>query len=70
MTDQDSAKHPPTVPKKYAGKWIAWDQGQTRIVASGVTYDEAYQAALDAGEKRPLLAKAPQTNVRFVGGRA
>ncbi len=59
---------PPIVPKKYAGQWIAWDHEQTRIVASGRTYDEAYDAAIQAGEKHPLLAKAPQANVRFVGG--
>ena len=68
MSNQQSPKHPPTVPKQYAGQWIAWDQQQTQIVASGSTYDEAYQAAIKAGERQPLLAKAPPANVRFVGG--
>ncbi len=66
--DHHSPKHPPTVPKRYAGQWIAWDQEQTRIVSSGSTYDEAYEAAIAAGEQHPLLAKAPAANVRFVGG--
>jgi len=70
MSEQHSPKHPPTVPKEYAGKWIAWDQQQSRIVASGQTYDEAYQAAIDAGEQKPLLAKAPSAKVRFVGAGA
>ena len=59
---------PPVVPKEYAGQWIAWDQEQTQIVASGRTYEEACQAAIAAGEEHPLLAKAPSAKVRFVGG--
>jgi len=59
---------PPVVPKQYAGQWIAWNQEQTQIVASGRTYEEARQAAIAAGADRPLLAKAPSAKVRFVGG--
>ena len=58
----------PTVPRKYAGQWIAWDRARTTIVASGRTLDEARRAAQAAGEAQPILAKAPQANVRFLGG--
>jgi hypothetical protein len=68
MTEQQPVKPPPIVPKEYAGKWIAWDERQTHIIASGRTYDEAYQAAIATGETNPLLAKAPPADVRFVGG--
>ena len=68
MSDKRELPEPPIVPRKYAGKWIAWNHGQTRIVASGRTYAEAYDAAVAAGETDPLLAKAPQAKVRFVGG--
>jgi hypothetical protein len=61
-------KHPPTVPRQYAGLWIAWDQAQTRIVARGRTFAEAKAAAKAAGEPDALLAKAPKADVRFVGG--
>jgi hypothetical protein len=58
---------PPLVPKRFAGLWIAWDHKQTRIVASARSFAEARQAAIDAGEPKPLLAKAPRADVRFVG---
>ena len=57
------------VPKEYSGKWIAWDFNLTRIVASGTTFAEAKQAAQAAGETRPILAKVPRADVRFLGGR-
>jgi Family of unknown function (DUF5678) len=56
-----------TVPREYAGLWIAWDYEGTRIVASGRTIDEAAQAAAAAGETRPVFAKVPKADVRFVG---
>ena len=61
---------PPTVPKRYAGLWVAWDQRQTKIVASGRTFAEARKRAVAAGEPDPVLAKAPKAGVRFVGGSA
>lgn len=62
-------QNPPVVPKEFAGRWIAWDREQTRIVATGRTFAEAKQAADEVGESEPLLAKAPRADVRFVGGR-
>lgn len=59
----------PRVPKEYSGKWIAWDFNRTRIVASGTSLEEAKQAAQAAGEIRPILAKVPRADVRFLGGR-
>ena len=59
---------PPTVPKKFAGQWIAWNRDRTSIVASGRTLEEARRAAGAAGESAPIFAKAPRANVRFLGG--
>ena len=59
----------PTVPIEYAGKWIAWDHGMTRIVASGATPREVRDAAIKAGEPRPILGKSPAANVRMIGAR-
>jgi len=59
----------PRVPKEYGGKWIAWDFNRTRIMASGTTFEEAKKAAQAAGEIRPILAKVPRADVRFLGGR-
>jgi Family of unknown function (DUF5678) len=58
----------PTVPKKFAGQWIAWNRDRTAIIASGRTFDDARRAAEAAGEKKPILAKAPRADVRFLGG--
>lgn len=58
----------PTVPRNYAGQWIAWNRARTTIVASGRTLDEARRAAEAAGEPQPILAKVPRADVRFLGG--
>jgi len=59
---------PPIVPIEYAGKWIAWDFNETKIIASGRSYEDTRKAAEATGEKRPVLAKAPDAKVRFIGG--
>ncbi|MEX0610643.1 MAG: hypothetical protein WD738_02335 [Pirellulales bacterium] len=58
----------PTVPRKFAGQWIAWNRARTAIVASGRTFDDARRAGEAAGESAPILAKAPRADVRFLGG--
>jgi hypothetical protein len=60
----------PVVPIEYAGRWIAWNRELTRIIASGSTFDEAHDAAVAAGEPRPVLGKAPRPDVWFVGARS
>ena len=59
----------PTVPIEFAGKWIAWDHGMTRIVANGATPKEVRDAAVKAGEPNPILGKSPPANVRMIGAR-
>ena len=59
----------PTVPKQYAGKWIAWDHWRTTILASGKTLAEVKAAAEALGEPQPVLAKVPPADVRFIGGK-
>jgi hypothetical protein len=44
------------------------DFNESRIIASGRSYDEAIENALATGEKRPILEKAPDARVRFIGG--
>ena len=58
----------PRVPSRYCGQWIAWNREQTQIVASGPTLSAAREAAIAAGELQPILTKAPDAKVRFVGG--
>ena len=59
---------PPVVPIEHAGKWIAWNYEETAIVATGDSYAATKQAAEERGESRPILARAPDASVRFVGG--
>jgi hypothetical protein len=56
----------PRVPGELRGKWVAWDRNQTRIVASGDTFEEAKGAAGAAGESSVLMARVPaQDRARF-----
>jgi hypothetical protein len=64
---ESEVKRPPIVPKQFAGLWIAWGRQQTRIVSSGTSVVEARDRAIAAGEPRPLLAKVPRIDARFVG---
>ena len=57
------------MPIEYAGRWIAWNQSQTKIVAVGETLPQVREAARQARESEPVFAKAPRAGVRFVGGR-
>jgi len=59
-------RNQPRVPKEYTGKWVAWDRDETRIVATGDTFDEAKQSAAAAGQSAVLMARVPaQPRVRF-----
>jgi hypothetical protein len=69
MSDMPQRQDTLTVPKEFAGKWIAWDFARSRIVASGRTLIEAKRAAESLGETHPVLAKVPPANVRFIGGK-
>lgn len=59
----------PTVPREYAGKWIAWNHAVTQIVASGSSPAEVMEAAKKAGEPNPVLDRVPPANVRLIGAR-
>ena len=66
--DQPEMTQLPRVPSRYSGLWIAWNREQTQIVASGPTLTAAHEAAIATGELQPILTKAPDAKVRFVGG--
>ena len=56
---------PPVSLEEYGGKWIAWDNKHTRILASGRTLAETMEAARRAGENDPIMQKVPKANVSF-----
>jgi hypothetical protein len=68
MNDVVRPAHP-TVPREYAGQWIAWNRDLTKIVASSSTAAGAVQRAKDAGELAPVLAKTPPASQRLIGAR-
>ena len=67
-----NSPHDPRIPEpvgaQYGGKWIAWNNDATRIVASGETIEEVRQEALRAGFLLPGLEFVPPTDRAFVGG--
>jgi hypothetical protein len=54
---------------EYAGKWIAWDQSVTCIVASADSLEEVIEAAKRAGVPNPILDKVPRADIRLIGAR-
>jgi hypothetical protein len=59
---------PDTVSEQYGGKWVAWDEDDQHIVATGRTYEEAKQSAITLGVNRPVLEKVPPSDAAFAGG--
>lgn len=55
--DKTQPHQPESVPLELAGKWIAWSGDGLRIIGSGLTLDEAEQAAAQAGEKEPIFQR-------------
>lgn len=68
MIDARQQPDPDTVGEEFGGKWIAWDEENIHIVASGATADEAKQIARLAGVSDPVLEFVPPTDATFVGG--
>lgn len=60
-------KQPATVPLDCSGKWIAWSHDNSRIVASGDTYEDVRAAAMAANEPKAYLERVPRSR-SFVGG--
>ncbi len=56
-----------TVPAKYAGKWVAWSEDQTHVVASGQTIQEVSEKVKKKGDRNVWFDKIPDAHVRFGG---
>jgi hypothetical protein len=41
------------------GSWVAFSQDESKVVASGKTYDEAVAEAEKAGELDPVITRVP-----------
>jgi threonine dehydratase len=42
-----------------SGNWVAFSEDESRVVATGATYDEVVQAAENAGENEPVITRVP-----------
>jgi len=46
-------------------RWIALSEDETKIVAVGISYDEAVQGSEQAGVSDPVLIKTPKVWMPF-----
>ena len=53
--------------KKYRGQWVALDDDEVTVLASGKTAIEALAAAQRAGKQKPILAQMPEKLLTYVG---
>ena len=55
------------IQKKFKGQWVALANAEETVLASGANAKEAYDAALKAGHKEPILAHMPKELTAYVG---
>lgn len=60
---------PPVVPKKFAGKWIAWNTGHNKIIASGKTLRVVADQVKRTRERQPGFEWVPPADRRLIGAR-
>lgn len=54
------------VPVEYAGRWVAWNDDQSEIIAHDSELKKVRQAATELGCIRPVFQRVPREP--FVGG--
>jgi hypothetical protein len=59
---------PQLVTEECSGKWIAWNEEGTKIIASGENPRKVRQEAIAVGETDPILETVPPSDSFFVGG--
>lgn len=52
----------------YKGLWVALQQDEKTVVASGSSLKEAADKAKNLGHPRPILMRVPEQLTYFVGG--
>lgn len=52
---------------KYRGFWVALEDDEETVVASGKTAQEAADVAKQRGVTKPILARIPEELVTYVG---
>ena len=47
------------ISRDLAGKWVAWNREQTKIISAADTFDEAKQLAADLGWREVVIGRVP-----------
>lgn len=53
--------------KKYKGLWVALEDDEKTVIASGKTAKEAFLSAQEKGYEKPILTHVPEKLVGYVG---
>lgn len=53
--------------KKYKGQWVALENDEVTVIASGETAKEAWDKAKKKGFSIPILAKMPAEITTYIG---
>lgn len=53
--------------KKYKGRWVAMEEDEITVVASGETAKEVLQKAREKGLRQPILFHVPTEIIPYVG---
>lgn len=54
--------------KKYRGQWVALDDDEVTVIASGDSLQEAHDRAVAAGHPKPIMTKMPDNLMPIIGG--
>ena len=53
--------------EKYRGLWVALEDDEETVIASGETAKEAFEKARGKGYERPILTRMPEELITYVG---
>ena len=56
------------IQKEYKGKWVALEDDEVTVIASGKTLLEALGKSKKKGNESPIFARMPSELIGFVGG--
>lgn len=53
--------------KKYKGLWVALEEDEVTVIASGKTAKEAWEKAKEMGHKKPIMFRVPTEIIPYIG---
>ncbi len=55
------------ISKKYKGLWVALNADETQVISASEDAGKAYKEAQDNGVKIPILFRAPEEAMNYIG---